>query len=63
MFFYVSWIESLKTYFYSFLVDEEQEVSIKDAALAVTEAFDFKGEIIVSFLVFEVINFLELDKV
>lgn len=27
-------------------VDEEQEVSIKDAALAVTEAFDFKGEVI-----------------
>ncbi|GBM86981.1 GDP-L-fucose synthase [Araneus ventricosus] len=27
-------------------VDEEQEVSIKDAALAVAEAFDFKGEVI-----------------
>lgn len=27
-------------------VDEEQEVSIKDVALAVAEAFDFKGEVI-----------------
>ncbi|XP_015926314.1 GDP-L-fucose synthase [Parasteatoda tepidariorum] len=27
-------------------VDEEQEVSIKDAALAVTEAFNFKGEVV-----------------
>ncbi|KAF8782687.1 GDP-L-fucose synthase-like [Argiope bruennichi] len=27
-------------------VDEEQEVSIKDAALTVAEAFDFKGEVI-----------------
>ncbi|XP_035229969.1 GDP-L-fucose synthase-like isoform X2 [Stegodyphus dumicola] len=27
-------------------VDEEQEVSIKDAALTIAEAFDFKGEVI-----------------
>lgn len=38
------------------VVDEAQEVSIKDAALAVTEAFNFKGEVIVSFLYTEMFS-------
>lgn len=32
-----------------FAVSEEQEVSIKEAAEAVLEAMEFKGEVIVSF--------------
>lgn len=38
--------------YFHITVDEEQEVSIKDAALAVTKAFDFQGEIIVSLFLY-----------
>lgn len=35
-----------------FSVGEEDEVSIKEAAEAVLEAMEFKGEVVVSFCVF-----------
>lgn len=43
-------ITSYIALFSMFLVGEEDEVSIKDAANAVVAALGFKGEVVVSFL-------------